>query len=57
MTPRKEPKPYVPFNALLPVEMHRELRIRSAETGMSASEIVREALRVYLKAMPKRRAR
>ncbi len=58
MSPRNRPtpKPYVAFQALLTPELHHELRIRSVETGTSASEIVREALRAYLKATPKRRA-
>ena len=59
MTPKKQrtPKPYVAFQALLTPELHRELRMRSVETGTSASEIVRVALRAYLKSAPKRRAK
>jgi Ribbon-helix-helix protein, copG family len=56
MTPKKSPT-YVPFNALLSPEMHRELRQRALDTGMSASEIVRDALQTYLAKKPKRRAK
>lgn len=56
MTSRKvpTPKPYSVFNALLTPEMHIQLRILSIEMGVSASAIVREALRVYLGKAPSR---
>lgn len=46
--PNKVTEKTTQLTARVPAELHRQIRLRSAETGISVQEMVRQAMMKYL---------